>query len=122
MAFFPRSEIEELIQEVQGEEENPWTIWSGASEDTAVQLLNKDGSNPYICKTSVPTEVLATGASFEVQTEFFRVTLVNTTVKPDSSTGYFLSLDNGVTKDRVRFIFRRNSVQNTYWSIVVANG
>lgn len=114
--------IKHLLQKVAAESLNPWTIWTGTSEASATQLLNEDGLNPYVCKTSVPTEVLATGTNFNVRTEFFKVTYVNPAVPPDLNTGWFLSLDGGVTKDKVAIILRHNKVKNTYWSIILKNG
>ena len=111
-----------LIQKLQAKVENPWTVWIGASEAIATQLKNEDDSNPYVCKTSVTTEMLASGVPFDLKAELFKITYVNPDNPPDVNTGWFLSLDDGATKDRVKFLTRSNEVANTYWDIIVQNG
>ena len=112
--------IQQLLQNVANNSENPWQLYAGADEANVNQILNKDGSNPYICQTSVPNEVLATDVNFNIRKEFYKVTLVSDT-EPDVNLAYFLSDDNGETLDRVNYLYHRSQVKKTYYNIFLQN-
>lgn len=112
--------IQQLLQNVAKKSENPWQLYAGLDQASAVQILNKDGNNPYICQTGVPSEVLATDVNFNIRKEFYEVTLVTDT-EPDMNLAYFLSHDNGTTLDRVNYLFHRSQVKQTYYKIFLQN-
>ena len=113
--------VKELLQGVSARSLNPWTVWTSVNSAAAVQLFNDDGSNVYVCKTGIPEIMLATLTNMNVRTEFFEVLWVSAQA-PDPDAAWYLSLDNGVTLDRVNFITRESRVKATYWSIILRNG
>ncbi|MGL5835151.1 MAG: hypothetical protein ACRC1Z_18250 [Waterburya sp.] len=105
-------------------EDNPWTIWYGADKATATQLLNKDGSNVYTRQENVSPEIMAYDDSIKITTEVYRVTWVqeNVSDEPDANTGWWLSHDRGITKQKVIFLHKKSKAKRSRWHILLKNG
>ena len=115
-----REQIQQTLLERDRTEDNPWSIWIGADASTATQLLNLDGSNPYLRQISVTNEMLAYDASLKITSEVYRVTWVHND-EPDANASYWLSFD-GSSKDKVSFSYRRSRCKRSYWWIFLKNG
>jgi hypothetical protein len=105
-------------------EDNPWSIWYGTDKITATQLLNKDGSNVYVRQENVSPEIMAYDDSIKITTEVYRVTWVQEDIndEPDANTGWWLSHDQGVTKQKVAFLSKKSKAKRSRWHILLKNG
>lgn len=115
-----RDEIQQTLLKRDRTEDNPWSIWIGADASTATQLLNLDGSNPYVRQISVTNEMLAFDSNLKVNTEIYRVTWVHNN-EPDANASYWLSSD-GIAKEKVSFSYKRSRCKRSYWWIFLKNG
>ena len=119
-----REQIQATLLKRDNSEDNPWTVWYGTTKDTAVQLVNKDDSNPYVRQENVSPEMMAYDETINIQTEIYRVTWVQPQVsdKPNSSANWWLSYDNGATKDKVTFVNKKSKTKRAFWWIYLKKG
>lgn len=112
-------DIQATLLRRDNQEDNPWSVWYGVDQSSSVQLLNKDGSNPYTRQAAVTNEMLAYDTTIKIATEVYRVTWIpsNITDEPNSNTGWWLSSDNGATKQKVSFVNKKSRVKRSHWWI-----
>ena len=124
-----RSTIQSLLQQrdrasIAGEanraEDNSWSVWFGSDPRAATQLLNDDGSSPYVRKVQVSDQMFAIDSRFTITSELYRVTLVSES-EPNANAKYWLSIDGGATKDAVRWVKRESKCKRSFWWIFLAN-
>lgn len=113
-----------LLKQWMSKEDDPWTVWFGADETTATQLLNKDGSNAYTRQENVSPEIMAYDSSITLTTEVYRVSWVQENVndEPDANAGWWLSTDGGTTKNKVSFINKKSRAKRSHWHIFLKRG
>ncbi len=116
-----REQIQTTLLTRDRAEDNPWSVWIGANRDTATQLLNLDGSNPYVREISVTNEMLAYDNDLKISSEVYRVTWVTNT-EPLANASYWLSYDDGATKDKVSLSYYRSRAKRSHWFIFLKNG
>ncbi len=116
-----RTQIQQTLLKRDAIEDNPWSVWIGANRDTATQLLNLDGSNPYVREISVTNEMLAYDNELKISSEVYRVTWVTDT-EPLANASYWLSYDGGATKDKVSLSYYRSRTKRSHWFIFLKNG
>ena len=125
MSFDTLLEQQNFLLERDNSVENVLSVWIGADETTATQLLNRDGSKPYVRQVSVNNEMLAYDAKLQLDSEIYRVTWVHSLdfpgIKPDANAAYWISIDGGITKDKVDWSYRRLRNGGAYWWIFLKN-
>lgn len=114
-----RERIQSLLLKRDRADDNPWSVWYGKNTSEAVKLLNKDNSNPYVRQVSVTNEMIAFDTNLKLASEIYRVTWIPFSVsdEPNANTGWWLSSDNGVTKERVLFVNKKSRVKRSHWWI-----
>ena len=115
-----RISIQQRLLERDAKEDNPWSVWIG-NRNTATQLKNLDGSNPYIREISVTNEMLAYDDNLKISSEIYRVTWI-TNDEPQANASYWLSSDGGVTKEKVSFSYKRSRAKRSHWWVILKNG
>lgn len=115
-----QSAIQKLLQQRDLLEDNPWSIWTGSDAATATQLLNDDGSIPYVRRVNVTDQMFAVDTRLTISTELYRVTLI-ANGEPNANVKYWLSSDDGTNKDAVRWLKRESKCKRTFWWIYLVN-
>jgi hypothetical protein len=115
-------EIKNLLKTVANYIETPYRIYTGIDINLLTPLLNEDGNYPYVRKvTAREDKLLALDANYFLKSEIYRVTIVGD--KPNLSSQYWLSSDNGTTKTRVKVMFEQSRVCNTHnWLFLEKQG
>lgn len=121
MSLYPRESIIHRLLTRDNCSDNLWSVWMGADANAATQILNVDNSPPYIRQINVTNEMLAYDANLKISTEIYRLTWVHDE-EPDANASYWLSDDNGVTKDKIAFSYRQSRCKKTHWWIFLKNG
>ena len=114
-----REQIQQVLLKRDRTLDNPYSVWYGRNTKVAEQLLNKDGTTPYVRQVSVTNEILAMDANFKIATEIYRVTWIPEGIdnEPIANTGWWLSVDNGTTKERVSFVNKKTKFLRSHWWI-----
>jgi hypothetical protein len=116
----PISEIQEELLEWMASEDSRWTVWTGTDPAIAVQLLNIDDSKVYTRQASITQEMMAYDPNLNVTTEIYRITWVSSTdQEPDANAQWWLSSDNGLTKEKVTFVNKKSRAKRSFWEILL---
>lgn len=119
-----RDSIQATLLKRDNAEDNPWTVYYGLTHSSATQILNKDGSQPYVRQENVSPEMMAYDESINIQTEIFRVTWIpeNTADEPNANVDWWISFDDGITKNKVSFINKKTKAKRAFWWIFLKKG
>lgn len=123
-------DIRNLIDSYPNLVESSNQCYVGKDADSRVQILNESGNNPYIRQiTAEEQKSLSLLINYNLESETYRVTLTPIItdniryIKTSSSSfsiniianqQWWISLDNGETIEKVKFLYSQSKLQNTY--------